>query len=51
LIIGLEGNYTRTNLVTTAAASPISRVTSAGGNAYSVNLTGTGTLDLTDYAS
>jgi outer membrane immunogenic protein len=51
LIIGIEGNYTHTNFVTTAANSPISRVVSAGGNAYSVTVTGTGMLDLTDYAS
>jgi outer membrane immunogenic protein len=51
LILGLEGNYTRTNLNASASTTPISRTVSAGGAAYSVNLTGTGTVDLTDYAS
>ena len=51
LIIGFEGNYTRTSLTATASTTPIARVVSAGSATYSVNLTGTGTLDLTDYAS
>ncbi|MGO9686156.1 MAG: outer membrane protein [Beijerinckiaceae bacterium] len=51
LIFGLEGNYTHTDFTTSASSSPISRVTSAGGYAYSVNLTGTGQLEITDYAS
>ncbi len=51
LVIGVEGNYTRTNLVTNAPATPIGRITSAGGASYSVNLSGAGTLDLTDYAT
>jgi outer membrane immunogenic protein len=51
LVLGLEGNYTHTNFTTTANSSPLSRITSAGGNAYSVNLTGTGQLEITDYAS
>ena len=51
LIIGVEGNYTRTNLVTNAPTTPIGRVTSAGGASYSVFLSGAGSLDLTDYAT
>ncbi len=51
LIIGLEGNYTHTNFVTTAANSAISRVVAAGSNTDSVTITGTGRLNLTDYAS
>ncbi len=51
LIIGVEGNYTRTNLVANSPTTPISRVTAAGGASYSVFLSGTGTLDLTDYAT
>ena len=51
LILGVEATYTRTNLNTTASTSPISRVTSAGGASYSVNLLGTGNLDLTDFAT
>ncbi len=57
LIIGVEGNYTHTNLNATAASSPLagtstspSRVFSAGGAAYNVALSGTGNLNLTDYA-
>ena len=34
-----------------APVSPIARVVSAEGNTYSVNLTGTGSLHLIDYAS
>jgi outer membrane immunogenic protein len=49
LVLGLEGNYTHTNFVTTATSSPIARVVSAGGATYSVNINGTGTLNLTDY--
>ncbi len=51
LIIGVEGNYTRTNLVTNSPTTPIARVTSAGSASYSVFLSGAGTLDLTDYAT
>ena len=56
LILGVEANYTHTNLNTTAASSPLagtatspSRVFSAGGASYNVALFGTGNLDLTDY--
>ena len=58
LIIGVEATYTRTNLNNTASSSPLagtstspSRVFSAGGASYNVELSGTGNLDLTDYAS
>ena len=58
LVLGLEGNYTHTNLETTASSSPLagtptspSRVFSAGGASYNVELFGTGNLDVTDYAS
>ncbi|MGO9049123.1 MAG: outer membrane protein [Xanthobacteraceae bacterium] len=57
LILGVEATYTRTNLNTTASPSPIGfgasdgRVVSAGGAGYTVNLTGTGNLNLTDYAT
>jgi opacity protein-like surface antigen len=56
LIIGVEANYTHTNLNATAASSPLagtptspSRVFSAGGASYNVALFGTGNLNLTDY--
>jgi outer membrane immunogenic protein len=51
LVLGVEGNYTRTSFNTTAPVTMISRVTSAGGSTYSVNVSGTGNLQLTDYAS
>ena len=58
LIIGVEANYTHTNLNMTASSSPLagtstspSRVFSAGGASYNVALSGTGNLDLTDYVS
>jgi outer membrane immunogenic protein len=55
LIIGVEANYTHTNLNATATSSPLggtsspSRVFSAGGASYNVSLSGTGNLNLTDY--
>ena len=55
LVLGLEGNYTHTDFATSASVSPLvggaGRIVSAGGNQYSVNLTGTGQLEITDYAS
>ena len=55
LVLGLEGNYTHTALATTASVSPLvggaGRIVTAGSNQYSVNLTGTGQLTITDYAS
>jgi len=56
LIIGVEANYTHTNLNATATSSPLagtstspSRVFSAGAASYNVALFGTGNLHLTDY--
>lgn len=55
LVLGLEGNYTHTAFSTSAGSAPLAggngRIVSAGGSAYSVNLTGTGQLAITDYAS
>jgi opacity protein-like surface antigen len=51
LILGLEGNYSRTSLSATSPVSALSRLVSAGGNAYDVTLTGSGTLHLTDYGT
>jgi len=53
VIVGLEGNYTHTSFLATAISSPIplSRVVSAGGSSYSVTITGTGMLNLTDYGT
>ena len=52
LILGIEANYTHSPVTVTASESPIlDRVVSAGSLGYSVNLSGTGTLDVTDYGS
>lgn len=55
LVVGLEGNYTHTDFTTSAASAPLiggaGRIVSAGGSQYSVNLMGTGQLEITDYAS
>src|SRR5208282_5113784 len=55
LVLGLEGNYTHTDFATSASVSPLvgsaGRIVPAGGSQYSVNLTGTGQLEITDYAS
>jgi outer membrane immunogenic protein len=51
LILGFEGNYTRSSFSTTAPDSPLSRVVTAQGNTYSVTLTGSGRLQLTDYGT
>jgi outer membrane immunogenic protein len=51
LVLGIEGNYTHSANTIVAGTTPLARVTSAGGNAYSVNLSATGSLELTDIAS
>jgi outer membrane immunogenic protein len=51
LILSIEGNYNHTSFTALATATPIARIVSAGGNTYSVNLTGTGELHLIDYGS
>ena len=55
VVFGLEGNYTHTDFATSASVSPLvggaGRIVSAGSSQYSVNLTGTGQLEITDYAS
>ena len=50
-VLGVELNYNRTDYSGTAPVSPISRVTSAGGNTYAVTVTGAASLDLTDIAT
>jgi outer membrane immunogenic protein len=49
LIIGIEGNYSHTNLNMTASSSPIGRIFPSVNN--QVVLNANGNLDLTDYAS
>ncbi len=51
LILGIEGDYTHSPVTIVASTAPLSRVTSAGGNAYSVNLTATGQFGVTDFGS
>jgi outer membrane immunogenic protein len=51
VMLGLEANYTATNLTATAAQTPISRRTSAGGLPYDVTVLGTGSLHIADYAT
>jgi len=50
-ILSLEANYTRSPFTTVAPASPLGRVTSAGGNTYAVDLTGSASLTMTDFGS
>ena len=54
-ILGIEANYEQANLSLTAPNSPISRVTpadsSANGNVYTVNITGSGTVTDLDYGT
>jgi outer membrane immunogenic protein len=51
LIIGIEGNYTHAPFSVTAVNNPIGRIASASGTTYSVNITGSGSLDVTDFGS
>ena len=44
LVLGVEANYDQANLSLIAPNSPISRQTSAGGNAYDVTITGSGSV-------
>jgi outer membrane immunogenic protein len=49
LVLGVEANYTHTSLTVTSPRSPISRMTSAGGNTFDVTVAGTGMLRVTDF--
>ncbi len=52
LVIGFEANYTHTSLDTTASPSPVGPLMqTVAGATYNYNISGTGNLDLTDYAS
>jgi opacity protein-like surface antigen len=51
VILGVELNYSAANFFATAPNSPITRVTSAGGNTYLVQITGAGTMNITDYGT
>jgi opacity protein-like surface antigen len=51
LVLGVEANYIHAPFTTVATGTPVSRVASAGGSLYSVNVTGTGSLSMTDFGS
>lgn len=51
LILGLEANYTHAPFSTVANESPIGRIVPAGANLYSVNVSGTGSMQITDYGA
>ena len=44
LVLGVEANYSQANLSLIAPNTPISRQTSAGGNAYDVTISGSGSV-------
>ena len=44
LILGVEANYDQANLSFTSPNTPLSRAVSAGGNAYNLTVSGTGTV-------
>lgn len=50
LVLGLEGNYTHAGFNLSSATTPIARAVTAGGTPYDVAVTGTGQLQITDYA-
>jgi outer membrane immunogenic protein len=51
VILGIELNYSRSNFSTDAPVSPLSRVTSAGCCTYLVNLTGSSSMNITDFGT
>jgi opacity protein-like surface antigen len=51
LILGVELNYSRTSLSASAPMTPLSIATSAGSNAYNVNLSGGASMRMTDLAT
>ena len=52
LILGMEANFSRANFTLHAPTSPIGRtVSDTAGNAYSVNITGAGTMVGEDFAT
>jgi outer membrane immunogenic protein len=51
LIVGFELNYNRSNFFADAPVSPITRVTSAGGNTYLLTLTGSASMRITEFAT
>jgi outer membrane immunogenic protein len=52
LILGMEGNFNRANFTLRAPSSPIGRTASdSAGNAYAVDITGTGSMVNEDFAT
>jgi outer membrane immunogenic protein len=51
LVLGIEGNYTHAPFSVVAVNNPQSRIASASGITYSVNITGSGSLEVTDFGS
>jgi opacity protein-like surface antigen len=51
VVLGMELNYNRSSFAVDAPNSPITRVTSAGGNAYVVTVSGSGSMRVTDFAT
>ena len=51
VILGFEFNYTRTALDTASPISPITRVTSAGGNTYLLTVSGNASMNITEYGT
>ena len=51
LVLGVEANYDQANLSLIAPNSPISRLTSAGGNTYAVTITGSGSVTNLDFGT
>lgn len=51
LILGLEANYTHSPFTAVASDTPIGRIVPAGSNLYSVDVSGSGTMRITDYGA
>jgi outer membrane immunogenic protein len=51
VVTGIELNWSKSAFATDAPVSPLTRATSAGGNAYLVTLTGSGSIALTSFGS
>jgi outer membrane immunogenic protein len=51
LVLGVEADYDQANLSLIAPNTPISRLTSAGGNTYIVNITGSGSMTNLDFGT
>jgi outer membrane immunogenic protein len=51
VIFGFDLHYNRSNFFANAPVTPISRGVSAGGNSYNVTISGSASMDITDYGS